>query len=62
MQLSEKPRRLRLSHPHSFLGESSSGNCLRHMRRSCHESAIEVECKDLEDMDVEKVQHVQVED
>ena len=61
-QLPEKPRRLCLSQPHSFSGESSSGNCLWHIRRSCNESAIEVECEDLEDVDVEKVQHVQVED
>ena len=62
MQLPEKPRRLRLSQPHSFSGESSSGNHLRHIRRSCNESAIEVECEDVEDVDVENMQHVQVED
>ena len=65
MQLPEKPRRLRLSQPHSFSGESSSGNRLRHIRRSCDQSAIsqqEVECEDLEDVAVENVQNIQVED
>ena len=65
MQLPEKPRHLHLSQPHLFLGESSSGNRLQYIRRSCDESAIsqqQVECKDLEDVAVENVQHVQVED
>ena len=65
MQLPEKPRHLCLSQPHSFSGESSSGNRLRHIRCSCDESAIsqqEVECEDLEHMAVENIEHVQVED